>query len=482
MSNFISPSVKISEKDNSNYNINSSNNVAIFVGEFEKGPIDIPILITDILQFKLIFGRATETNYNHWYQVYNFLQYSNNLYVCRAAGATRINASNNGNIANSPGDWGNILTVEIFKSSDYFNYNLDNYFSIYEKEYNYLILVKRLDKVVEQFSINTIDEIKSNYLQNINLEYGIYKLNNGYCEKPNTEDFKRAYNLFGKENYEIDIIIADEDNNELAIELAEERKDCIAFLGLPRKFIESIDVNGSILTTENDIIIYLGMTEIKYLITEIEFDLIKSYLENLKRSTYAIFILGFAVIEDGFTNKKRIINLNADIAGLKSAYSSKNSWLPSAGVQRGKVLHDDISFVVKDEYSDELYKEGVNTFKNNIFSTQKLFINRPNIIDKLHSRNIINYIKRKTEKLLNKHIFDLNNRQIRSSIATELKLILEDILSNGGIEYGKVYVKQGNTIDSIDINITIKVPTVIDRININMTNVGNKLITEIMGG
>lgn len=482
MSNFISPSVKISEKDNVNYNVNISNNIAIFVGEFEKGPIETPILITDVLQFKLIFGRATESNYNQWYQVFNFLQYSNNIFVCRVSGKTNIAASNNGNIANSYGDWGNIITVEIYKSTDYLINNLNNYFDEYEKDKKYLVLVKRLDKVVESFSVNEKSEIKSNYLADINLEYGIYKLSGGYSEKANSQDYKRAYSLFSKENYEIDIIIADEDNNDLAINLAEERQDCIAFLGLPRKFIDTIDTNGMILTTENDVIIYLGMTEIKYLIKESEYKLIQTYLNLLPRSSYAFFTLGFAIIEDGFNNKKRIINLNADVAGLKSAYSAKNSWLPSAGVERGKVIHESTTIILKQDYSDDLYKEGVNTFKQNILSTQKLFINKPNLIDRLHSRNILNYVKRRCEKLLNKHIFNLNNRQVRGSIATELKMILEEILSSGGIEYGKVYVKEGNEPNSILINITIKIPFVIERININITNVGNNLITDIIGG
>jgi type IV secretion system protein VirD4 len=215
---------------------------------------------------------------------------------------------------------------------------------------------------------------------------------------------------------------------------------------------------------------------------EPEYKLIEAYLKHLKRSSYCFFTLGFAVIEDGFTNKKRIINLNADVAGLKSAYSSKNSWLPSAGVQRGKVIHETTTIILKQDYSDELYKEGVNAFKQNILSTQKLFINEPQLIDKLHSRNILNFVKRKCEKLLNKHVFNLNDRQVRGSISTELKLILEEILSSGGIEYGKVYVKQGDTPNSISINITIKIPTVIERININMTNVGTNLITDIIGG
>lgn len=481
--NLLSPGVKTFEKNNINYNINPSNNQAIFVGEFEKGPIETPVFITDILQFKLIFGRATETNYNQWYQVYNFLQYSSNLYVCRASGLNSTKSSCNNNIANSPGEWGNMLKIETFKGSDlHTNNNLKNYFDEFQAERKYLVLIKRLDKVVESFSVDDVKRIKSNYLEQVNLEYGEFILSGGFSDKANTTDYQRCYELFSKENYEIDIIIADEDNNSLAIKLAEERQDCIAFLGLPRKFIDTISVNSDILATENDVVIYLGITEIKYLLKDDEFKIILDYLNSLQRSSYAVFILGFCIVEDGFNNKKRIINLNADVAGLKSAYSAKNSWLPSAGIQRGKVIHENTALVIKEEYANDLYKEGINTFKQNVLTSQKLFVNTPQIIDKLHSRNIINFVKRKCEKLLNKHVFNLNDRQVRGTIATDLKLILEEILSSGGIEYGKVYVREGDTPNTISINITIKIPTVIERININMTNVGMNLITDIIGG
>ena len=81
--------------------VEPSLNTAAFVGEFEKGPVNEPILITDALQFKLIFGRATETNYNDWYQIYNYLQYGNSkILVCRSIGSNKEKANNNENIAN----------------------------------------------------------------------------------------------------------------------------------------------------------------------------------------------------------------------------------------------------------------------------------------------------------------------------------------------------------------------------------------------
>jgi hypothetical protein len=304
----LSPGIKISEKNQVYYDMQGSNAIAIFVGEFEKGPINEPVFITDVLQFKYTFGRSTETNYNQWYQVYNYLQYTNGLFVCRTAGEKRIKANNNGNIANSPGDWGNIMTVEIYKKSEFENNKeLQTFFNEYNLK-NYLILIRRIEQVVENFSIDDISEFKSNYIENINLDYGIYKLENGYTQEASSIDYYNSYFLFTKEDYEIDIIIADENNNESAIQLAEYRKDCIAFLGLPRKFIEMISVNDLVLTTESGLIIYFGKTEIKYLLTDIDYNIINNYIDSLPKTSYAFFSIGFALMYDGFTGKQRITN------------------------------------------------------------------------------------------------------------------------------------------------------------------------------
>lgn len=56
-----------------------------FVGNFQKGPVHKAVAITSIDEFIEVFGLPTDKNYNDWYQVHNFLQYHNGIYVARAA-------------------------------------------------------------------------------------------------------------------------------------------------------------------------------------------------------------------------------------------------------------------------------------------------------------------------------------------------------------------------------------------------------------
>lgn len=478
-----SPGVEISEINSINHNVNIMGDIAMFVGEFEKGPINEPKYINDVMQFKLMFGRATEDNYNQWYQVFNFLMYSKGIWVCRTSGDTFEYSNNNNIIAKTPGDWGNLLTVEIFNSIEYNNnLILKTYFNKEDTKKSYLVIIKRKDKIVETFSINEELELNSIYLKEINLEVGSYKLSGGITSLATAVDYQESYSLFVKEDYEIDIIIGDEDYNDLAIDLAESRGDCIAFIGLPRRFIDSVDINGDILVAENGSIIYLGMKEIKSILTTEDFEVIQRYITDLRNSTFAFFVIGFAVILDGFTSKKRIVNMIGDVAGLKSKQSSVNKWAPAVGIEKGKVVHDEVSLIIKKDMLDVLYREGVNVFQSNVLMSQKLFINRPSIINRVHSRCILNYLKRSVEKQLLKYIFGLHDRGIRAQIAINIKLLLEEIISYGGLQNAKIHVFPGEESDTIIINIILKIPNVAEVIKINMTNAGTQLFTEVIGG
>ena len=494
MTEDISPNVKTFE---SNYivnnNIDPTSNIAMFIGEFEKGPILEPILITNTLEFKQIFGRSLEWNYNTWYQIYNYLQYpgSPKIWICRVSGDSN-KANNNGNIVKTPGSWGNMITVEIYNSLDLLtNSYLQNVFNINESIIiqnlkQYLIIVKRKEQIVETFNIQTSDEIDSFYLEHINLEYGIYKLENGYETQANINNVREGFSLFTKENYEIDIVLSDERYNEIVIDFVEERKDCIAFLGIPREFIKVINVNNNTLLTESGLIIKISSEEFKYslknTISEIDYDKVLSYIKSLKRSQFVFFTFGFKYQLDGFTSKNRLINVVGDIAGLKAAASANNSWAPGAGVERGKIK-DFISIPMKVNKvkTDELYKLGVNVLQNDILMSQKLFLEDQNKINRLHQRNILNYLERASEKLLRKYVFQLNERVGRANIANELKRLLEDMMGNRGIEGGKVIVKPDTLDESkIIINIYIKIINTVEFVNLRVSNVGTNSISTVL--
>lgn len=485
-----SPGILISSSNfvPNNY-INPSLNIAAFVGEFEKGPINELILITSALQFKLIFGRATEVNYNDWYQVYNYLQYGTpRIFVCRSSGITQIKANNNGNIANTPGSWGNLLTVEIYYKTNLTN-TIRDVFGLLEIEQennfkNYFVIIKRKDIIVEQFNINFSEELNSNYLESINLEEGIFKLENGYTDSPKEEDISESLELFSKENYDIDILIASEYFNNENIKLAESRKDCVVFMGVPRRFIYFLVINGLILTTEDGTKIASKIKNLKLTITDSDIDDIKQYISKLQKSSYAFCVFGFKVQFDEFTGKNRVINTIGDIAGLKSSAALINPWSIGAGIERGTLKNfERFTMLLKKSDKEDLYKMGVNTLENNVLMSQKLFVDETFSTQKLHQRNIYNYLKRASEKIINRYIFNPNERALRQQLAFELKKLLEDVKASRGIEAGKVVVTVESAnieVNNININIYIKMVNISEIVKVNFINARTRNLSEIV--
>jgi len=58
-------------------------NVGVVAGPFKKGPVDQLVYVTEEVEFQRIFGGPTDENYEYWWSVNNFLEYSGNCYVVR---------------------------------------------------------------------------------------------------------------------------------------------------------------------------------------------------------------------------------------------------------------------------------------------------------------------------------------------------------------------------------------------------------------
>jgi len=85
MAEMLSPGVFVTEVDASTIVPTVSNSIAVFGGKFVKGPVGQYTLISSVDDLISFYGKPTNTNYNDFYQAYNFLQYGNKLLVSRAA-------------------------------------------------------------------------------------------------------------------------------------------------------------------------------------------------------------------------------------------------------------------------------------------------------------------------------------------------------------------------------------------------------------
>lgn len=93
MPTLLSPGVISVEKDFSTIVPNVASGVGGVVGRFEKGPINVPILIATEDELVDVFGKPNETNYNEWFAASQFLMYTNRMWTVRAAPAGILNAT-----------------------------------------------------------------------------------------------------------------------------------------------------------------------------------------------------------------------------------------------------------------------------------------------------------------------------------------------------------------------------------------------------
>lgn len=526
-----SPSVQISSIDKSYYIPRITNELTAFVGHFERGPIDVPVYITNIDQFKFLFGRGVNEFHQDWYQVYNFLQYASGLWVVRTAGMKRSNADSINTtpvdvntftdweskkdsistdtirfIARTPGQWGNLLSVVTFNEEHWNNddlisdgYTAKNIIGYFEPNY-ICICVFRNGTLVETFykllsEINNINDDSLYIYTTINPAITIdffasintFQLINGFSSWPSDARLKESYSLFD-DTYNIDIIIGNERSNNVAIEHAETQKNCIAFIGLPTKtlnilvFLMGAGIPDEIAYTPDGKLITLSKDEnIVNTINAETLTKLKDYVNALPQSQYVHFTANIKVQLDMFTNKYKLVNVAGDIAGLKAQASLISPWNTSAGLERGVVKNlKNILLTYNDKYKSDLYKLGVNYFEKNVMMTQRTFYTRPSSFNSVNIRSLFNHIEKETKRILNYSVFEENTYQVRQSIATRLKLYLENIKLEKGITDARLRVHPGEE-NEIIVDIQIKPAYITEYISIRITNTGTSELTDNVG-
>jgi phage tail sheath protein FI len=104
----LSPGVNVSEIDLTTVVPSVATSVGAFAGPFAWGPVGEIITISDEVRLVDRFGKPNETNYEYWFSAANFLAYSNNLKVVRAANTqSTLNATANGTgvLIRNDDDW-----------------------------------------------------------------------------------------------------------------------------------------------------------------------------------------------------------------------------------------------------------------------------------------------------------------------------------------------------------------------------------------
>jgi hypothetical protein len=93
----LSPGINVSEVDLTSVVPSVASSTGAFAGKFAWGPVEQVVTVSDEVRLASQFGNPTNDNYEYWFSASNFLAYSNNLKVVRAANTTTtLNATSVG--------------------------------------------------------------------------------------------------------------------------------------------------------------------------------------------------------------------------------------------------------------------------------------------------------------------------------------------------------------------------------------------------
>ena len=239
-------------------------------------------------------------------------------------------------------------------------------------------------------------------------------------------ELQDAYNKLETENVpELDYILQGPGlgtlNDSVAkanfiISIAEERKDCMAFLSPPRYAI-------------------IGQTD-----SEAITDKIVEWANEISSSSYAVFDSGYKYTYDRFNDKYRHVPLNGDVCGLLvNASLTSEAWYSPAGLARGQIRN-----VVKLSYNpsktqrDNLYTARVNpvvTFpgEGTILFGDKTALGYSSAFDRINVRKLFLVIEKEIAKISRTTLFEFNDDVTRSLFKNNVNPFMRDIQAKRGM-------------------------------------------------
>ena len=435
-------------------------------------------------------------------------------------------------IAKNPGVWGDSIRIAIAKPSDFVSstptyafsgISLNDQFDYFPRAAatsvsgydEYAILIQYAGEVVERYivsfdenardannktmyieslinsqssyvyikvngAINTdsLNKVRSYLYSNTITTYKDFSLDYGQDSSDKTGvltsgEIADAYNVFlNKEEIDIDIIIANENNALAAINLAEARKDCIAFVG----------------ATYGDTV---GKTASDAVSALIDW---RTTGELNVNSSYVVAGANYMNVYDKYADRYRWINVAGTIAGLRAQTNTNlASWWASAGLERGQLKNVvKLAFNPNQGQRDFIYKNGMNPIvsfpgQGTVLWGQKTLLDKPSSFDRVNVRGLFITLERALWKMAKYQVFEFNDSFTRNRISAMINPFLSTVQAGRGIqEFLVVCDTTNNTADIVSrnqlvVDVYIKPTYVAEFIQLRFTNAGTNSFASIIG-
>lgn len=256
------------------------------------------------------------------------------------------------------------------------------------------------------------------------------------------------------------------------IQIAANRKDCLAFISPAFLYGVSNPSASNIITYKNSLTIAGGTA-----------------------GSYAVMDSGWKYQLDKYNNVNRFIPLNADIAGLCVYTDSvRDPWWSPAGLNRGQIKN-----ILKPSWNptksdrDELYSNRINPVvsfpgEGVVLYGDKTLQAKPSAFDRINVRRLFIVLEKAIAVAAKYSLFEFNDEFTRAQFVALVEPYLRDIKGRRGIyDYRVVCDTTNNTPQVIDANqfvgdIYIKPARSINFIQLNFVAVRTGVdFTEIVG-
>jgi len=225
---------------------------------------------------------------------------------------------------------------------------------------------------------------------------------------------------------------------DLIQQIAEARKDCVAFVTAPYTDIFD-EPNAAELTSA----------------------LIEWRNETFNvSSSYAVIDSGWKYQYDPYNDKFRWVPLNGDTAGLCARTDSdRDPWYSPAGYNRGQIKRVvRLAFNPNKTQRDELYQAGINPVvsfpgQGTVLFGDKTGLAKPSAFDRINVRRLFIVLEKAIATASKFQLFEFNDEFTRASFVSLVEPFLRDVQGRRGLTDFKVICDtSNNTPEVIDSN------------------------------
>jgi len=253
-----------------------------------------------------------------------------------------------------------------------------------------------------------------------------------------TDDLQAAFDVL-KDKATIDISLLfgapDADGSKLMaeylIDIAADRKDCLAFVSPPVE--DSISGGASTVAT---------------------------YAASIKSSSYGVLDSSAVYVYDKYSDVYRYIGAAGHIAGLcAQTDNTADAWFSPAGQNRG-VLKGIVKLAYNPQQAerDTLYKARVNPLvsfpgQGTILFGDKTLLNRPSAFDRINVRRLFLALEKSISAAAEAQLFEFNDEFTRAQFKNLVEPFLRDVKGRRGLtDFRVVCDETNNTGQVIDSN------------------------------